>query len=145
MRHRSQLLDYSKPWSYPNLYVFTGNTIRRNDGGLVMGRGAAKQVRDSWPGIDRQIEINEESGFAVTMIDRQRHQCIGWFQVKHHWKDQASLDLIKRSTQTLSFFAIERPDLVIHMNYPGVGNGRLDERDVENIVDFLPDNVILYR
>ena len=39
------LLDYSKPWTIPNIYLFTGNPIVKANGAIVMGCGAARQVR----------------------------------------------------------------------------------------------------
>ena len=124
-------LDYSKPWSLPDLYVFTGS--------------AAKQVRDSWLGFDKNMIDITFYNFVITEINFELKQYIGWFQVKDHWRDQASLALIRHSTETLGTFALSRPHLLIHMNYPGIGNGRLREAEVQPVLETLPDNVRVYK
>lgn len=134
------LLDYSKPWQLPNIYLFTGNPIRRKDGGLVMGRGAAKQLRDSYPGLDRVI--NTDGVLDWTMINPD--QWIGWFKVKHHWRDAADLALIQEATSQLTRIATQRPEYRFHINYPGVGNGRVSVDQVEPILVQLPDNIYVY-
>lgn len=37
------------------VYLFTGNCYLKANGALVMGRGAALQVRDAYPGIDKLL------------------------------------------------------------------------------------------
>jgi hypothetical protein len=142
------LLDYTKPWHEPDVYLFTGNPVTKRNGAIVMGRGAAKQVRDTFPGIDISF------GNALKMGTPNKHlawvsfpgdQHLGWFKVKHHWADDADVDLIKESAMQLGRIADMNPDLVFHMNYPGVGNGKLNEKDVEQHLQVLPDNVVLYR
>ena len=133
-------LDYSAPWQLPDLYLFTGNPIRRNDGGLVMGRGAARQVRDSYPGIDQRIKTH--CNITFTLI--QNTQWIGWFKVKKHFMDDADLSLIAKSTLMLRQIATHRKDCTFHMNFPGIGNGRLQLHTVQQVVQQLPNNVLLY-
>ncbi len=91
----NSLLDYSEDWTLPEVRLFTGNPIKRQDGGIVMGRGAARQVRDTYPGIDKLIKTDKPVTW-IEIPDRSR-QWLGWFKVKHHWKDEACLDLIKES------------------------------------------------
>ena len=147
----NRLLDYTQPWELPDVYLFTGNSIVKHNGAIVMGRGAAKQVRDFFPGIDKVFgssllqaridDIYEPSLlFAV-----EGKQMIGWFRVKNHWAEPAKLEIIELSCEALTAIAIDCPDKTFHMNYPGIGNGRLDVASVELIVEVLPDNVWLYR
>lgn len=135
-------LDYTVPWELPDVYLFTGNKYITKDGRLVMGRGAAKEVRDAYAGIDKRIRICD-SGVSFTFIDGR--QILGWFCVKNYFGDQADIDLIKRSTETLAGFAQDRTDVSFHMNFPGIGAGWLTYEKVLPIVRILPDNVILYR
>ena len=135
-------LDYSRPWSLPDIKLFTGNPIRRSDGALVMGRGAAQQVRDSWPRVQYDIKTNKPVTWYC--INQEQRQWIGWFQVKHHWRDAARLDLITASTNHLSEMAARRPFFSFHLNAPGVGNGKLSWDDVEPILQVLPSNVTIY-
>jgi hypothetical protein len=106
-----------------------------------MGRGAARMVRDSYPGIDKRIHTSE----AVSFTDITTDQTIGWFKVKDHWKNPARLSFIKESTELLAHYAKKLYSLTWHMNMPGVGNGKLEGRNVLPILQKLPDNVIIYR
>jgi hypothetical protein len=141
------LLDYSTPWTLPDIYIFTGNGIIKNNGAIVMGRGAAKQVRDSYPGIDRKLgqAIFGLPNAYYLEIPIASKQHIGWFKVKNHWQQPADLNLIALSTLALINHTKFYPIHTYHMNFPGVGNGRLSDKQVMPIIESLPDNVIIYR
>lgn len=150
MKVINHLLDYSKHWGLPDVYLFTGNATIRNDGAIVMGRGAAKQVRDTYERVPfmlaNAITKNPNASVIFTGCGNgQPSQHIGWFKVKHHWSEAASNALIVSSTRRLTDIALKRPNITFHMNYPGVGNGRLEVVDVERIIKSLPDNVLIYR
>lgn len=141
-------LDYTKKWQAPDIYLFTGNPITRRDGGLVMGAGAARQIRDNYPGIDKKLgNLVQREGIhkRLRFLEMAPHQFLGWFQVKDHWAEPAQLHIISEATNTLKGLAEKYRDLVFHMNYPGIGNGQLPIGQVEGIVSMLPDNVLLYR
>jgi hypothetical protein len=152
MHIQSGLLDYSKPWDYPAVLLFTGNRYIKKDGGIVMGRGAAKQVRDSYPGIDKIMgKIVSRSKPSARVLftdiasDKPITQILGWFQVKDNWYDNADLDLIQEATDQLRAIALRSPKVTLHMNYPGIGNGKLSQDDVQPILLSLPDNVRIYK
>jgi hypothetical protein len=141
------LLQYHKPWKLPNVYIFTGNPIIKNNGTIVMGRGAAKQVRDSYPGIDRDIAraITRTPTRHVIWHAIAKSQWVGWFKVKDHWADPARMTIIVESVKQLRMVVEEFPDHIFHMNYPGIGNGKLPIEAVERAISVLPDNVWVYR
>ncbi len=145
------LLDYSTPWTLPDVYLFTGNPIIKKNGAIVMGRGAAKQVRDSYPGIDAKLGNHvarsnaPSTGLAFVPINEEARQIIGWFQVKHHWMEPADLDVITNATASLVDLANLRQDITVHMNFPGIGNGRLSEEEVLPVLYHLPNNVRIYK
>ncbi len=136
------LLDYrNAEHDYANLYFFTGNSYVKRNGALVMGRGAARQVRDLYPGIDKKFgRVIPHLGHYGYYIEGS----IGVFQVKKHFSAKAELDLIKVSTEFLTGFALTWPQ-AIYMNYPGIGNGGLLQTDVAPLLATLPDNVFLYK
>ena len=89
-------------YEHTNHFIFTGNAVVKNNGALVMGAGMAKQVRDRYPGIDKEF------GKAVlNNTDNQgRYGCLigkhwGVFQVKTHFGNKADLDLIQHSAAML--------------------------------------------
>ena len=116
-----------------DLALFTGNSTVRRDGALVMGRGLAREVRDRFPGIDRelaarigearQLQGDDRYGVAIArrpfgMFDalpgdlRARREAgdfdvgraqIGVFQVKRYWGDAADLGLIGYSIERLNY------------------------------------------
>ncbi len=137
----NNLLDYSTPWSLPDVYLFTGNPIRRKDGAIVMGRGAALAVKSAYPQIQYGFQGNKPLRWE-TITDKQH---IGWFQVKEHWAHPAQIELVEQATLALEKVAYNRPNINFHINYPAVGNGQLTESQVAPILDLLPDNVYVYR
>ena len=141
------LLDYSTPWYVPNVYLFTGNPVIKNNGAIVMGRGAAKQVRDTYPGIDKTFgnAIRKNPDAYLLGVTIQPQQYLGWFKVKDHWAEEAKVSIIDKSVNALRAVAVKHPDTRYHMNYPGIGNGRLDIKAVQHILQHLPDNVRIYK
>lgn len=153
MQIKKQLLDYSAEWAVPDIYIFTGNPIIKANGAIVMGRGAAKQVRDSYPGIDqafgRAVKDNPENSLLFVSVrprsGKAEAKILGWFKVKNHWQQEARLDLIQESVYALTTQAVANPDVTFHMNYPGIGNGKLTEEEVNPLLTQLPNNVIIYQ
>ena len=45
-------LYYTVGWTLPEVFLFTGNPVIKKNGAIVMGRGAAREIRDHYPGID---------------------------------------------------------------------------------------------
>lgn len=118
-----------------------------------MGRGAAKQVRDSYPGVDKAfglvIEAKPDQVIQWVRLaghpDDTSEQHIGWFKVKHHWRDNADPLLIETSVMRLTSIVKGYKQYTFRMNYPGIGNGKLDIQQVRPLLESLPDNVWIYR
>lgn len=142
---KEQRLNYTKPWSYPDVYLFTGNPVRKNNGAIVMGAGAAKEVRDNYPGIDKQFGAVVDSADRLKFVVIGENQELGWFCVKEHWAYNANLEIIAESVEALDIVARRFPQITFHMNYPGIGNGKISIIHVAPLVQRLPNNVILYR
>ena len=138
--------------SRARIIFFTGNASVKKNGELVMGRGAAKEAEQYFPGLAHEIGqwftekdlIEKRVGIYISSR-YQNGTFIGYFQVKYRWYDNANLDLIKFSCKELCHCAMEIPEKKIAINFPGIGNGGLDRRDVQPILeDMLPDNVWVY-
>jgi hypothetical protein len=135
--------------------LITTNSFVKYNGELVMGRGAALQLKTMYPGlakifggmINRYIEINFDDSYGIfvivqKMILKGDPQYVGIFQVKHHFKEPASLDLIENSTKkAIEFFGTTSK---VSMNFPGIGYGQLPIEVVLPIVEKLPNNFTLY-
>ena len=139
------LLDYSTPWALPDIYLFTGNPVVNSRGGIVMGRGAARQVRDLYPGVDRELAQTTGENIRLVLLAPRMH--LGWIKVKNHWNDIADLDLIERSFNILNKLASrdKMRDIKFHCNYPGIGYGKLSYESVNKRLSGLVDNIILYK
>ncbi len=139
----------------PYILVTTNSTVRK-DGGLVMGRGAAKELITLEPhlqfvfgkevkrcGLDYGILIYcpPLGSFSSSLYHKLG---VGAFQVKHHFRDKAELELIKYSTVALNRLIEGGVLTKASMNFPGIGWGHLTYEEVLPIVSQLPDSVTLY-
>ena len=115
-----------------------------------MGRGIARQARDRFPGLDLALgrDIATVCGhlghYHLLLSPRWPAAKLGAFQVKTHYARPASPALIRQSAIALLSWCEEHPGAVVHLNYPGIGNGRLRRGDVLPIVARLPDQVAIW-
>lgn len=132
-------------WTYPaDFRVITTNGDVRRDKCAVMGRGCARQAATRFPGFARmlgdrlRLQGNHVHFFADETLTGSATG-IFTFPVKHHWHEQADLDLIRQSVeefrrQLLSFATYVMPR-------PGCGNGGRAWDEVKPLLVDLPDNV----
>jgi hypothetical protein len=155
-----------KAFDEVGLFLLTTNSTIKRNGALVMGRGIARQARDRFPGLDAALgkQILSVCGNPSTLLrpdpsnllrtgqgqygllvsPRWPKAKLGAFQVKRHYSQPASLELIQCSTSALCTWCIEHPTATVAVNFPGIGNGRLHRKDVLPIVMQLPDQVSIW-
>jgi hypothetical protein len=122
----------------------TGNSYLTKDLRLVMGRGAALELKTRSPGIDKIFgNIIDKTCGHLRVYGLIKHDSCGVFQVKYNFRDKADLELIKFSAILLADEA-RKTDQIIHLNYPGIGNGKLSKDIVRPLLDILPDNVHIW-
>jgi hypothetical protein len=127
--------------------VITTNGVVRKDGACVMGRGVALQAKERYPGIEFALgEIIRIKGNHVFTLMSEEGDTFFSFPVKHHWRDRADLDLIRRSAEEImeAKFGRER----ILMPRPGCGNGGLTWEEVKPVIAPILDDdfvVIAYQ
>lgn len=130
-----------------SLFLVTTNPIINKNGELVMGRGIAQQMKENFPGAATEY-AKMVSAFPSRHVGNFYYepvfgfQHVGYFMVKKHWAEPASIPVILRSTADLLEVASwwDRIDL----NFPGIGNGKLSRDSVEPIMSYLPDNVHIW-
>lgn len=124
--------------------LVTTNAHKRNDGSIVMGRGAAKELVLRIDGIDIDFGSQVEHLKPYGVVWAKKHELVigdwevplvGAFQVKRSFKDIASLDLIERSCVALDKWCRAHPKAKVRLNFPGIGNGGLDETRVIPILE----------
>ena len=142
--------EFGNMWTifdHTDNFIITTNSYIRADGALVMGRGIAAEVKARYPHVPHELGamINHLSLYGlVTLMTKQGLPTISAFQVKYHYSDPATLELIQYSTTYLDTLASEIPECRFDMNFPGIGNGKLAYDDVLPIVQQLPDNVHIW-
>lgn len=135
-----------------DIIAVTGNAYVKSNGELVMGRGAAQEAAQRYPGCAQAfgtqiIHWSVRSpgvpyGFVLCVRDYPGKPRLGLFQVKYNWWEAAKLPLIQVSARQLS--ASARGSLRgyrIALNFPGIGNGRLARESVLPLLQGLPNNV----
>jgi hypothetical protein len=142
--------DMWETYEDADLFLITTNSTLRKDGALVMGQGIAWQAKERFPGLDLALgtQIQTTCGslgeYGLHISPRWPAAKLGAFQVKRHYSQPASLELIQRSTATLCVWCAEHPDAGVHLNFPGVGYGRLRREEVLPIIIQLPDQVTIW-
>ncbi len=145
-------LEKGNIWgSGADIICVTTNATVRTDGRLVMGRGAALECKQRFPGIDlefgrkvRQWEARFGLGTPYgVVLSGPNCLTLGAFQVKWSFRDAAEVELIRVSVQSLTKIAVET-GAVIALNFPGIGYGRLSRECVLPLLEPLPDNVTVY-
>lgn len=131
--------------SNDNLIVVTGNSYIKKNTEVVMGKGAALELKKLAPNIayrfgNQILNICGSNGFYGFITSGRN----GLFQVKTHFKDNAELYLVERSTELLNEYILDKDYPTISMNFPGIGNGRLKAELVIPILEKLPDEITIY-
>lgn len=107
--------------------VITTNGFVKNNGRAVMGRGCALEAKTKIPDIDLRL------GQCITAYGNTVHKLTKWegkwiiaFPVKHHWIQDADMNLIMDSAYRLKdlWYLNDKP--IVTLPRPGCGNGRLD-------------------
>lgn len=144
------ILEKGNMWDvYGNtdLFLVTTNPVINKSGGLVMGRGIAKEFATRFPEGPKEFArlvraFPSHYVRTLTYTPVFGEQTVGYFMVKDHWAEPAKLSIIMRSTAEL----MDRAPLYkrIDLNFPGIGNGGLDREVVLPIISALPDNVHIW-
>lgn len=115
--------------------------------GLVMGRGAAAEAALMYPGLQRSAGVIIEKAKQSPMIAPRTFvygfvevrsgaigRGLGLLQVKYNWSDKANVYLIAFSAISLRLWMMRNPKVEVACNFPGIGYGGLDRKEVEPIL-----------
>lgn len=129
--------------SNASLILVTCNSFVRQDGALVMGRGAALEAKTKYPQfpyeMGKYVKQCSDGIYGVLFSLQYSNPELGVFQVKRHFRDDADLDLIQLSIYKFIPAIAGYP--LVAMNMPGIGYGHLRRKQVLPLVKQLPDNV----
>jgi hypothetical protein len=134
-------------WEYDAQWICITTNGIVGKAGAVMGDGVGKQAAELFPSYHLRKRFGQRitakgnivQGIAVL----PNGQLLVAFPVKHHWKDDADLDLIERSAEQLrGHWDAHGKGCVVVIPRPGCGNGRLLWEDVKpRLLPYLePEN-----
>ncbi len=119
----------------------TTNGITNANGLAVMGRGVALQAANRYPELKSHLGSSLRSGgnkvYYLPDYD------IVTFPTKHHWKQDADLQLIAKSAKELQIMTLYNDWKRVLLPAPGTANGRLSWDNVRPILEFLPDSIVV--
>lgn len=138
---RGDVFQYLETHPKEDLF-FTANSTINNVGELVMGAGIALEIKKRHPSLPKVLgsQIEHLSTYGVTITNTRVHA----FQTKIHWRANSDHELIKLSCRLLARLANKDPTRQIHLNFPGIGLGKLNRDSVVHTVKQLPDNVTVW-
>ena len=118
------------------IIIPVNSTVKR-DGTAVMGKGLALQAANRYPRLPALLgeRIRTENAH-VCLFPEYRVITI---PVKAHWSDKASLELIERGIQELTFCGLELHEPIV-LPRLGCGSGGLRWEDVRPILEQYLDD-----
>jgi len=127
-------------WDIGEVICITTNGLVKKNGEAVMGAGVALEAKNRFPNLPR--ELGEKiSTYGNIPFYWEAYRLIT-FPVKHHWYNDADIELIKKSCHWLMNWlnsADHDVDFVVLVR-PGCGNGKLDWGYVKAQIDPILDN-----
>lgn len=145
---QGDLWDYYDQKEY--WLVCTTNGHVKKSGECVMGAGIAKEVAKRFPEFPGRLGAEIRlTGNSVYIFPVQR---IITFPVKHHWRENADLELIEKSAQELlNYFngehlipfegPYEDDETKVVCPRPGCGNGNLSWSIVKPVIEPYFDEI----
>lgn len=120
--------------------VITTNGFVKKNGCAVMGRGIALEASQRYSWMPRLLgrllsEVGNQVHTYKSEVDGKVEHIFVFFPVKHKWNEEADLELIERSTKELVALADFNEWDEVLMPRPGCGNGRLDWRQVKDVLE----------
>lgn len=127
--------------SKADMIFCTTNGVVTKYGALIMGAGAARNMKERHAGIENYFGSKLKAG-QVNKYGLIYGKSRGAFQTKYHYNDKSDLDLIMFSAQKLAALASQHPHLTFAVNFPGIGCGGLSRAAVTSAIEtILPNNI----
>lgn len=146
MQLKEELLKYPKHIEGKQVFMFTGNRIIYSDC-LVMGGGNALACAKAYPSISKKMATKLRSngnGNKHNLFVKHNDGIIGCMFTKNHWKNPSKLNVVIDAIKELKVHATKNPKFTYHLPYPAIGLGKLTREQLDEHVETLPDNVIVY-
>lgn len=129
----------------PNTVYIATTNAEISGSRLIMGGGAARDMREGFPGSDlmaaeviKRVKDPMKYGYL-----RFTKNC-GIFQTKDLIRRPSNLELIKLAVAMLADDANAHSDWEFRLPFPGIGLGSLSRAEVLPLLKPLPNNVVVY-
>ena len=129
-------------WSGTDHFICPCSSVLKNHPeALPMGRGMARQIKNSVPGINIMLGRKIKRSlpiYGVVTVGK-----VGAMQVKERWNDDINFGLLQISVGMLYDLADEAPSKRFDLSFPTSSDGLLPEQKplVERAFLLLPNNV----
>ena len=130
--------------SAPGIKIVTASSFLTSERKLFMGRGLARDLKIKVPGIDKIFgSMVLENGGHAGRYGLLVYERWGVFQVRYRFNESPDFELITFGMEMARAFAQET-NYIIHLEFPGIGEGELTKEEVRPIVETLPGNVYVW-
>lgn len=136
-------------WTYPaDVRVITTNGTVKKNGECVMGRGCAREAKQTIPEIalvlGSKIKEHGNKVFFLGNLSVDPIVHLYSFPVKHNWYEKADIKLIRESAEDL-FYQLDSvypndEGHVFVLPRPGCGNGGLKWNEVKPVLEPILDD-----
>ena len=120
-------------WDLPSdtYKCITTNGFVKNSGQAVMGRGCALEAKNRFPDMPFLLGgLIRQHGNNVYLLNNK----IFSFPVKHHWAEEADVNLIIKSANQLLAIINAIHISEVYVPRPGCGNGKQKWSDVKSVL-----------
>ena len=119
-----------------DLRVITTNGFVKKNHEAVMGRGCAREAADKYPLLPTRLgSLIRAYGNRTMLLGEHDGVMLCALPVKHHWREQADIELIERSVMQLAEIVQKYQYAKVVLPRPGCGNGGLDWQDVSPVIE----------
>lgn len=135
---KGNIWDYCKRG---NWIIIPTNGIVKKNGECVMGKGLAKQAKERFPALPKELgsDIRKFGNLPFCYGSYEIITC----PVKYNWKEQANLSLIEKSIRLIIKLTSLSDDILVFPKI-GCGCGGLDWKNVAPILDkYLDEKCII--
>ncbi|QGH72808.1 MAG: O-acetyl-ADP-ribose deacetylase 1 [Podoviridae sp. ctLUJ1] len=151
MKYINALINYGVKPDKHHVIMFTANRIIHPSGALIMGGGNALACAMALPTTPKLFGRKLTAKVRDLAVHNLFHPHpleveagIGAMFTKNHYKDPSDLDTVIKAIENLKEIANADTHLTFHLPYPAIGLGGLSRTDLDEHVEKLPDNVLVY-
>lgn len=135
-------IDIHELWKNKKWTCITTNGYVTIEGKVVMGRGVAKEAKDQYPKLPKQLgDAIKKYGNTVLVFPDYK---IITFPTKYNWFENSNIKLITRSFDQLKLILDTMNIDEIYLPRPGCSNGKLKWLKVKKELEPIYDDRVIF-